>query len=127
MCEIYSKSTIKTPKRRLWRRFGVFIVNFEHISHLCSSISVVKFEQVNAGWELAFVSCFPVKFLGKPVFNRNHRWLLLVTRSSKAQSWIYGSRSINIIRILFKYKYFLSSRDRCFLHKTWCCLLFISR
>ena len=25
---------IKTPKRRNWRRFGVFIVNFENISHL---------------------------------------------------------------------------------------------
>ena len=23
-----------TPERRHWRRFGVFIVNFEHISHL---------------------------------------------------------------------------------------------
>ena len=28
----------------------VFIVNFEHISHLCSSVSIVNFEQVNAGW-----------------------------------------------------------------------------
>ena len=33
-CEICSKLTIKTPERRHWRRFGVFIVNFEHISHL---------------------------------------------------------------------------------------------
>ena len=33
-CEICSKLTIKTPKRRYWRRFGVFIVNFKHISHL---------------------------------------------------------------------------------------------
>ena len=33
-CEIYSKLTIKTPKRRHWRRFGVFIVNFEHMSLL---------------------------------------------------------------------------------------------
>ena len=29
--------------------FEVFIVNFEHISHFCSGVSVVKFEQVNAG------------------------------------------------------------------------------
>ena len=36
-CEICSKLTIKTPKRRQWRRFGVFIVNFE---------------QVNAGWDI---------------------------------------------------------------------------
>ena len=29
-----SKLTIKTPQRRHSRRSGVFIVNFEHISHL---------------------------------------------------------------------------------------------
>ena len=33
-CEISSKLTIKTPDRRHWRRTGVFIVDFEHISHL---------------------------------------------------------------------------------------------
>ena len=31
---MYSKLTIKTPKPRQWHRSGVFIVNFEHISHL---------------------------------------------------------------------------------------------
>ena len=34
MCEISSKLTIKTPERRQWRRSGVFIVNFDHISPL---------------------------------------------------------------------------------------------
>ena len=48
-CEICSKLTITPPKRRQWCRFGGFIVNFEHISHLCSSVSIVNFEQVNAG------------------------------------------------------------------------------
>ena len=33
-CEICAKLTIKTPERRHWRRSGVFIANFEHISHL---------------------------------------------------------------------------------------------
>ena len=33
-CEIYSKLKIKTPERRQWRRSGVFIINFEHISRL---------------------------------------------------------------------------------------------
>ena len=33
-CEICSKLTIKTPERCHLRRSGVFIVNFEHISHL---------------------------------------------------------------------------------------------
>ena len=42
-CETCSKLTIKPPKRRHWRRFGGFIVNFEHISHLCSSVSIANF------------------------------------------------------------------------------------
>ena len=33
--------------RRHWRHSGVFIVNFEHISHL---VSIAEFEHVNAGW-----------------------------------------------------------------------------
>ena len=33
-CVICSKLTIKTPERHHWCRSGVFIVNFEHISHL---------------------------------------------------------------------------------------------
>ena len=33
-CEICSKLTIKTPQRCHWRRSGVLIVDFEHISHL---------------------------------------------------------------------------------------------
>ena len=33
-CEICLKLTIKTPERGQWRRSGVFIVNFQHISRL---------------------------------------------------------------------------------------------
>ena len=40
---------------RQWRRFGVFIVNFEHISHLYSSVSIVNFEHVIAGWEVPYI------------------------------------------------------------------------
>ena len=32
--EICSKLTMKTPERRHWRRSGVFIINFELVSHL---------------------------------------------------------------------------------------------
>ena len=49
-CEICSKLTIKTPERHYWRRSGVFIVNFEHISHHFFSISIVNFEHVITGW-----------------------------------------------------------------------------
>ena len=47
--EIWPKLTIKTPERRQWRRSGVFIDNFEHISQIVLSVSSVNFEQVNAG------------------------------------------------------------------------------
>ena len=33
-CELFSKLITKTPERCQWRRSSVFIVNFEHISHL---------------------------------------------------------------------------------------------
>ena len=33
-CKICLKLTIKIPERRQWRRSSIFIVNFEHISHL---------------------------------------------------------------------------------------------
>ena len=49
-CEICVKLPIKTTGRFQSRRSGFFIVNFEHISHLVSSISIDNFEQVNAGW-----------------------------------------------------------------------------
>ena len=49
-CEICSKLTIKAPEWRRWRRSGVFIVNFEHVSHLTSSVFLVDFKQVNLTW-----------------------------------------------------------------------------
>ena len=33
-CEVCSKLTIKTLEGRQWCHSGVFIVNFEHISHI---------------------------------------------------------------------------------------------
>ena len=45
-CDICLKLTIKTPERR-WRRSGIFIVNFEHISHL-----VLVFLLLNLNMEL---------------------------------------------------------------------------
>ena len=49
-CKICSKLTIKTPERRQWHRSCVFIVNFEHISHVFSRVSIVNFKQVNVSW-----------------------------------------------------------------------------
>ena len=58
-CEICLNLTIKTSEGSQWRRFVVFIVNFELILHHCTGVSIVNFEQVNASW---------VNFLKKLVF-----------------------------------------------------------
>ena len=50
MFKVSNKDTRTTPlKRRNWRRFVVFIVNFKHIA-LCASVSIVNFEHVIAEW-----------------------------------------------------------------------------
>ena len=46
MFKVNNKDT-KTTRVAL---FGVFILNFEHISHYCSSAFIVNFEHVIAGW-----------------------------------------------------------------------------
>ena len=51
-CERCSKLTIKT----LWRCSSVFIVNFEYISTLYSSVSIVIVENVISGWAGGFLS-----------------------------------------------------------------------
>ena len=53
-CEICSKFTIKTPEWRHWRRFAVFIVNFEHILVPFSIVSLVDFEEVNISYKRYF-------------------------------------------------------------------------
>ena len=51
MCEIYSKLTIVTLKRRQWRRSGVFIVNFEEISKIAVVFPLLTLKKY-AGWEV---------------------------------------------------------------------------
>ena len=46
MCDICSKSTIKTPERRQWRRSCVFAVKVERTSHLFLVIFIVDFEHL---------------------------------------------------------------------------------
>ena len=47
---ICSKFTIKIPERRKCCS-GVFVVIFEQISTHYSTVSIVDFKQVNAGWD----------------------------------------------------------------------------
>ena len=57
----------RNTRTNVWNTFKVnnkasktmpFIVKFEHISHLCSNVSIVNFEQVNAGWDYFTVMPF---------------------------------------------------------------------
>ena len=47
LLKVNNRNTTTKVWNMFWRRFGVFIINFEHISHLCSSASIVNFEHVN--------------------------------------------------------------------------------
>ena len=48
--QICSKIMIKTPEQCHWRRNVVFIINFEHISHLVLVFLLLTFEQAISGW-----------------------------------------------------------------------------
>ena len=58
-CELCLKLTIKT-ERRHWLRPGVFIVIFEHASHIFSFVSIVDFEQIIVFWEIILWKCPPL-------------------------------------------------------------------
>ena len=72
MFKVNNKDT--TPRH--WRHSGVFIVNFEHVSHLVLVVSIVNFEQVNASW-----TSFPEMFTQKSVLTV----ILLVNCAQKSK------------------------------------------
>ena len=72
-CKLCSKLT-KTQERRQWRASGVFIVNFEHISHLILVFLLLilsfNFHLRNAGWErssLALSLGYRRRIVGKEI------------------------------------------------------------
>ena len=48
-CEICSKFAIKIPERRHWRRYGIFIVNFEHISRFVLVFLLLTLKHIITG------------------------------------------------------------------------------
>ena len=57
-CEIFLKLIIKTPEQRRWRRSGVFIVNFENISHLFLLFLLLTLnKQMLARWNILDILC----------------------------------------------------------------------
>ena len=72
-CDICSKLTIKALAQRQWHRSDVFIVNFEHISHLFSSVSILDLELVNASWEY-FCGTLSRCLTLRPLKRKSKRW-----------------------------------------------------
>ena len=87
-CEICSKLTIKTPERHQWGHSSVFIVNLEHISHL---VSIVSFEQVNAGSKVSPIGLALNPFMAKdpilyPLKIPENLWFASVLRGYKMRT-----------------------------------------
>ena len=49
MSEIYPKLTIRTTERRLWRHFGDFIANFEHILQIVLDTPLLTLSKCQLG------------------------------------------------------------------------------
>ena len=53
-CEIRSMLTIKAPERHQWRCSSVFIVNFEHTSHLVLVLLLLTLSMQMPAWTFFF-------------------------------------------------------------------------
>ena len=66
---LYYLNYINLPSHQ-WCCSGVFVINFGHFSHF-SDVSIVDFEQVNAGWVVALISqCSHLFFF--PLFSMSY-------------------------------------------------------
>ena len=70
--EICSESTMKTLEWCQWRRFGVFIVTFEHISY------IVKYKSNEFPWRCAEFSVSNILMLSKLKNGNFYSWRFLV-------------------------------------------------
>ena len=102
--EICSELTIKTPERHQWCRPGFFIFNFEHVSHLFSSVSIVVFEQVNVCW----MRCITLQVYGRNPWPRNRIITSIKNLSADAlhrkttMKPLYTHKKIKMIMIIKK-------------------------
>ena len=103
MCEIYSKSTIKTPERRHWCCSGVFVVKSEQISYIVLVFLLLTFNKsiptekgghtyqhspAENTYIITLTQFSPVlHFIKKPVicFAEQNEWL--VSTSNATRDW----------------------------------------
>ena len=94
--EICSNLTTKTPGRRQWCRSAVFIVNFEHISHLVLLFYIVNFEHANAGFLVSLLK----QYSDQHFFNIKHAQFVTLHYLSIICHAITGQLLVFIIRTL---------------------------
>ena len=105
MCEICSKSTIKTPEQRRWRRSCIFTVNFEQILHiflvspLLSWTRKCRLEGKNINWRasdikktilLLIITYQSANFEGQGSWNENvSKSKIKYLKSENFTDWFY--------------------------------------
>ena len=129
ICKTSSKLIIKTLERPHLRHFVVFIANFENISHINLSVSVVNFEQVNTGWVIAKCLLYSkfefylIHLFLSHLFKWNYEkfddcLICEEEKSSADELFLGGLRQISLFQILKvtyirKWFHFLISRRFC--------------
>ena len=89
--EVISKLTIKTPERRHWRHSGVFIVNFEHISHFFLMFLLLLWTS----------KCFFRKILWLAIYpERTCRWFWFWLRSPSRVRCALACPNLSKMRLL---------------------------
>ena len=101
-----SKLMIKTPEWRHWRRSGVFVVNFEHISHLFLVFLLLTLKKWMLAWNLVIFQGILQNYLN-----------ILLEYLWKSTSWLGWLLSL---LVLLSLKYVFSLRKSLV-------LLFISK
>ena len=111
-----SKINNKNTSEWRWRRSGVFIANFEHISYFtpCSSVSIVDFEHAIADWVITYIITFSIvkKRNSKTKFNFCP---LSITEKFHLLNYFDGSRllkKLNLLMLSHPYMPLLKSLKR---------------
>ena len=90
-CETCLKLTIKIPERCQWRRSGIFIVNFEHISHL-----VLEFLLLTLSRQMPAEMASPISSVMRLVVNHPTQ-----QKSRYVIKWLVSYPNLNIYSIFY--------------------------
>ena len=108
--EICSKLTIKTPEWRQLHRFGVFIANFEHISHLVLLFLLFLFHALSREIQAGFFQKEHVCML-MPKEVKNTTQFLHTSLSTIAMSFL-NTNNLADLQVLSGIEFFINTLPR---------------